>query len=114
MKYQFKDFWRLKKSEQKQHQVEILSDSMEPWIRSHDRIEIEICDTNMLKKNDIIVYWREERLICHLLVDYKNHFLFTRGLKEKNLDPPVHQSLFLGRIIKPRFNFFHKLLLKFI
>lgn len=119
MKISYNDFLFLKKTLKKNTKVEILSESMEPFLYKDNIVEISPFNIASLKPGDPIVYWnKSEKLICHMFIHFKEldnkKYLITKGLNNKFLDKPTPSDYYLGALSKPRFTLFYKILFKVI
>lgn len=118
MKVPFEKFISLKKNLKKGQKVKILSGSMTPFIYKDDIVVIEPGKVESLKPGDVIVFWRENKLICHLLVRNKfvegKMLLETKGLSSGEYDEDVDPNMFLGVVTKPRLGFIKRIFFRFI
>jgi signal peptidase I len=107
------EFETLKKSFLKECRVKILSSSMEPFIYKNDVITLVPMNIEKIKKGDVIVYWRDNILICHLFYKLKfedqKTLLITKGINSKGFDKPFDKHFYLGKVIEPKVS-----LLKFL
>ncbi len=98
--------------------VNILTGSMSPFIEAGDTIWIRPFDRNNLKKLDTIVFWSEDKLICHFF--YKKEKIedkwvyFAKALNSKRLDAPFNEDEILGIAIRPQLPSWKKFLMRFI
>lgn len=121
MKYSLEDFLELKNSFSGIKKVRILSGSMEPFIYKDDVILITPKDINLLKKGDVIVFWKDNKLICHLFHRFETFenqdCLITKGINTKSFDSPIPRKFYLGILVEPKVtlikSFFFKLYLLF-
>lgn len=83
----------------------IVSDSMEPLIKTGDKIVVGIGDRD-LKRFDVIVFYNQGKLICHYLWAVNKiiePILFqTRSLKYGGKDMPVSFDDYLGKVVSHR------------
>ena len=116
MKYSLEDFLKLKASFKKNRKVKILSGSMEPFIYKNDVVTIANKSVKLLKKGDVIVFWKDNKLICHLFHRFNifenKECLITKGINSKRYDSPVLQKFYLGIIIEPKVTKLKKVLFK--
>lgn len=112
MNYSYKKFLTLKRSQAKEIKANILSNSMEPWLRVDDQVTAKLIDYKEIEPFDIILFWRRDIFICHVFLKMEGDFLLTKPLRGNKMDPPIHKSHFLGVVIDPKFSWFHKLILK--
>ena len=118
MKWNYKQFQLLKKKLHQTLDVRIISSSMEPWILTGSYVKVKIVRYEAIKPHDIVVYWRAEKLICHIVKRTYPSYFITSALnqpsKNKREDPPIHRENFLGVVIEPRFGFVRQFLLRFL
>lgn len=80
----------------------IVSDSMTPLLAVGTEITIEV-QAKDLKRFDIIVFYNDDKLICHFLWNLNRRikpiFLQTRNLKNLGQDLPVSYDLYVGKVI---------------
>lgn len=88
---------------------------MSPWIKAGESILITPCQPEDLRPFDIIVYWdkQNEILVCHIFKEFRENKIITKPLVKNREDAPIESKFLLGKVIKPQFKWFHKLLLKF-
>lgn len=110
--YSFKEFINIKKNLSKTFDVQILSGSMEPWIATNETITVKKCSPEELRPFDIIVYWKNDIFICHIFISLDENIIQTKPLTQNKSDPPFDKSFLLGKVISPKFRWYHKLLLK--
>jgi signal peptidase I len=90
----------------------IVSGSMEPLIKVGDTIIVEPSSTP-LQPFDIVVFRREDKLICHYVL-HLNRLpgpdglarIITRGLNSNSEDFPVAVNEILGRVTNFKISFF--------
>ena len=106
MKYSLEDFLKLKSSFNSNKKVRILSGSMEPFIYKDDIIIVSPKEIDSLKKGDVIIFWKDNKLICHLFHRFEKvqnqDCLITKGINSKKYDSPVQRKFFLGIIVDPK------------
>jgi signal peptidase I len=93
-----------------------MSWSMEPFIHTGEEILIKKFNPETLKSFTPIVYWRDNKLICHfyvkkLALSNKTYYL-TKGLGAKNFDKPVKEEFILGEVVSPKVSFLKKLIMR--
>lgn len=93
----------------------VLTDSMVPIIHPGETVTVEVAQMN-LKRFDIIVILIDGKLVCHYLWQMnklvKPLLLQTRNVSGQ-VDWPVTEKEYLGRVISHRINFFRKIWLLF-
>ena len=116
MKYNLPEFHLLRNKLKPNSKINIVSESMEPWIKSGQTIEISPTTLNELKPFDNIVYWEEKRqvLVCHIFLGIKDGFIICRPLATKERDLPINPNFLFGKVVSPSFKWYHKALLRFI
>ncbi len=69
-----------------------------------------------LKKGDIIVFWQDSKLVCHilwhenrLLLDHGEKLYATRSLKSAHFDITIRQSQILGGVLSHKLPWYWKL-----
>jgi signal peptidase I len=106
MKYSLEDFLELKSSFNSNKKVRILSGSMEPFIYKDDIIIVSPKEIDSLQKGDVIIFWKDNKLICHLFHRFEKVLsqdcLITKGINSKKYDSPVQRKFFLGVIAEPK------------
>ena len=115
MKYSLVDFLSLKKNLKPNTEITIISGSMSPWIKTNESVRLSPCKLDDLKKFDIITYWSSvnEVFICHIFTEYRNKEIITKPLSTNDEDTPFDPKYILGKVIKPQFRWYHKILLNF-
>ena len=98
--------------------IRIISDSMEPVIKTGEELQVLPCvsDFNLLNRFDILVFWNGKYFVCHYLwnknqlsFNKKEKLLTTRGLKNLYEDFPIQESHILGVLPNRRIPFWWKL-----
>lgn len=93
----------------------IISDSMEPVIRTGEDITVKVGEKD-LKRFDIIVIYQDDKLVCHYLWQMNRIvrpvLLQTRNMKG-TYDHPVSEDHYLGKVISHQIGFLRKLSLLF-
>ncbi|MBC77071.1 MAG: hypothetical protein CME64_13740 [Halobacteriovoraceae bacterium] len=118
MKITKEEFNKIKSNFKKPRQVKILTGSMDPFIKAGDRVTIRPFNSEDLKEFDTIVFWQDDKLICHFL--YKKEVrsdslvYHTKGLNSKELDSPVNEEQILGVVTAPTLPSWKKFLMRFI
>lgn len=113
MKVSLNDYKFLKKTLKENTKTKILSSSMEPYIYKDEIVEVSPTSIEDLRIGDVIVFWRDDKLICHILVGIdltKEDSFFTKGLSNNRLDPALNKDYILGKVSKPRLGAFRRLL----
>lgn len=93
--------------------VEILSGSMYPLIKSGQRVQIEPA-TGKLKTGEIIVYFVDGVFNCHVFLKYvgeNGSSMVTIGLNSKFVDVPVSTNMVLGKVKSVKKPFWYWVLL---
>jgi signal peptidase I len=93
----------------------IVSDSMIPVIKPGDVITVTVGEKN-LRRFDIIVFYHDESLTCHVLWQrnqvIKPILMRTKNMKNE-MDLPVSENDYLGKVTSHQLNLFQKLKLFF-
>jgi len=93
----------------------IVSGSMEPVIKVGEEILIEVKAKN-LKRFDIIVFVRDEKLVCHYLWNL-NRFIRPLLLQTRNIqglrDYPIKEEDYIGKVVSHKLSFLRKLKIVF-
>jgi signal peptidase I len=93
----------------------VITNSMEPVIMVGDEIIIDVGNPN-IKRFDIIVFYSDEKLICHLLWR-KNKIVKPVLLQTRNMrggmDLPIAHENYLGKVINFRLSLWQKLRMLF-
>lgn len=117
MNYTYREFKALKKKSNQPLEVRIITNSMNPWIKAGSHVKVKVCPVGELKPYDIILFWRADKLVCHILKEIDSNFVITAPLNQpkgkKIEDPPTHESHVLGKVTEPKFGWLHKFLLRF-
>jgi len=89
----------------------IVSGSMIPVINIGEEITVEV-KSKKLKRFDIIVFWRDEMLICHYLWNI-NRFIEPLLLQTRNIrggkDYPIKEEDYIGKVLSHKLSLFRKL-----
>lgn len=98
-------------------EVKIISGSMEPFIGVNEKVTIrKINNIDDIKTFDPIVFFQDEKLICHMyikkVVENKTTLIITKGLNSSNYDESFSYDLILGKVIKPQLSFLKRMSLK--
>ncbi len=103
---------------QKKMTMPAFGNSMEPLISSGSLVEFEPINSD-LKIFDIIIFWKNENLICHYIRHINSittidgeRIIITHGLSSGE-DLPVTQSLILGRVTNHKITQFMRFKLLF-
>jgi signal peptidase I len=82
--------------------IETAGFSMWPFIRPGERLIIKKIPIEDLKIGDIILYRKDNQLVCHRLIkrigDKKGYLLYTRGDNSSQFDS-LSEEMFLGKAI---------------
>lgn len=93
----------------------IVSNSMEPVINVGDEIIVIVDDLN-LKRFDIIVFYFENKLVCHFLWRL-NKIIHPMVLQTRNMlggyDWPISLDDYFGKVVSHKLSFWQKLKLLF-
>ena len=115
MKMSLKEFLILKKSVQSNCKVKILSRSMEPFIYKGEEILVEKCKPNHFKRFTPIVFWYEEKLICHFYikkeVKEEGVYYMMKSLDSKVITESVKEEWILGVVKTPSLGLFRRLVM---
>lgn len=114
MKVTESEYFELKKNLKDFGQVKILTGSMAPLIGVNDIVQVQRIDPNEIKPYDIIVFWQEDKLVCHFFIRKEDNKLIARGLNNKEHDNKIEEKYVLAKVIKPRVAPFKKFLLKYL
>ena len=89
----------------------IVSDSMEPFLKIGSGIVVEVGIEN-LKRFDLVVFYQNEKLICHYIWKLnkivKPRMIQTRNLKG-DFDLPIRDDLCLGKVVSHKLGFAQRL-----
>lgn len=89
----------------------VVTGSMIPIIEIGQEIVVNVGDRK-IKRFDIIVFYDQEKLICHFLWNLNRRveplLLQTRNMAGV-LDHPVSMDDYLGKVVSHRLNLWHKL-----
>lgn|SRR5574344_277663 len=86
----------------------IITDSMAPKLKSGDIIVSKTVDTNILKKDDIIIYQGMEgefanKIIVHQIekvtTEQDTKIFYTRGINNGAVDPAVYERQVYGKLV---------------
>lgn len=108
---QFKER-RIQLKKNGEYQGRIVTGSMEPLIMVGDIIKVEAVKLEQLEKFDIIVFYQNEKLICHF-VWHKNRFGNQDEVITKSFvggeDLPINKEFILGKVTNFKLSFFDKI-----
>ena len=96
----------------KEIQALVQSGSMEPWIGEGETVTAIICELNEISPLDTVLFWQNDKIMCHVYLRKENGKLLTKPFKGKTLDPPWEPQEFLGKVISPKFSKTQKFLYK--
>ena len=75
--------------------------SMLPWLRAGDIVTLKNCPLDTVRKGDIVVFKRFEKLVIHRVIAYDNMIagiaFITKGDSCKHTDGYILPSDFLGK-----------------
>lgn len=96
-------------------EIRLVSNSMAPLLPTGARAIVQGCSIGDLKPFEIVVFWQNEKLICHVVCGQGDlpaadgqMTLVTRGLGSGGFDLPVPESWILGRVISHRLTWWQK------
>lgn len=84
--------------------LRVASDSMEPILKTGQIIQVKKIKSHELKKFDTIVFFQNEKIMCHFLwaiqIDAEGKtLLITKSIKNpKEIDLPLKENLLLGKV----------------
>ena len=88
---------------------------MVPVINIGEEIYVEVKASN-LNRFDIIVFWRDEMLICHYLWNI-NRFIEPKLLQTRNInggkDYPIKEEDYIGKVVSHKLSIFRKIKILF-
>ncbi|WP_157680503.1 hypothetical protein [Bacteriovorax sp. Seq25_V] len=92
-------------------EVDIISDSMGPYIKVGQAVEVTRVDDEFLKPFDIIIFRGvNNKLICHFILKVIDDYIITCSTKNiKNRDLPILKDNLLGKVVGIELPFFIKL-----
>jgi signal peptidase I len=116
MKISHEEFKELKKNFKGFTQVKVLTPSMSPLIMVNDMVKVASLpnDLNTIKPYDILIFWQDNKLICHFFIKIENGLFITRGLNSKRRDEPIKVEDLFGIVIHPKVGRFKRIFLKFL
>jgi hypothetical protein len=113
----WEEFQKLKTMNDPILRLNVVTSSMEPLIEVGEKIIID--KTAELKQHDIIVFWQNEKLICHVLWHFNQRLTLggapiwaTRALKGVQWDLSIQPEHVLGKVINYQLSFWWKLRLR--
>ena len=117
MKISFEEFLVRKSKLKPRTKVKILSASMEPYIYTGEFIECTPKNIDDISAGEAIIFWREDKLICHFLlkkicINDKN-FLETKGINSSKKDPLVPEEYYFAVVTSPTISSFKRRLFTF-
>lgn len=78
--------------------LRIASDSMLPLLKVGEVIEVKKADLNSIQKFDVVVFFQDDKLMCHFVWSMQGDQLITKSLKDpKSVDWPISEAAFLGK-----------------
>lgn len=115
MEVTFTQFIKLKHNLKPNTTVKVLSDSMSPYIHTHDLIKVSPLQSESIDIGEVIVFWRDNKLICHILIrKHPDSYYQTMGLSSSKIDPKIHINNILGIVTSPRVGKCKKLIFRSI
>ena len=97
--------------------VLIISGSMEPFIGTNEKILVSnIENINELKKYTPIVFHQENKLVCHMFIEWitkneQTHFI-SKGISSSKYDEPTRADNILGVVKSPKMTFLKRIFLR--
>lgn len=95
---------------------QVVTGSMVPLISVGDFIVVEPVDPTVLKRFDVIVFWRGSVLVCHF-VWWKNRFLSPNGTRTFSTggirmldDVVVAEEMILGKVVSHQMTLWYRLM----
>ena len=87
----------------RQMRFSVATASMSPCIRPHDEIIVQESSVAKLKRGDVVVFQRNNEFYTHRFL-FERTFdskrtLFTKGDYSLNIDQPVLEEEFIGRVV---------------
>lgn len=79
--------------------LNVVSNSMAPFLRPGDAVWAEPAVPASLRRGDVVVVRREGDLVTHRLVAVGDGQWYTKGDNVRYLDPPVTVDAILGRVV---------------
>jgi signal peptidase I len=116
MKINLIDFAVLKKNLKPNTEVQVLTSSMEPFFYKTDKIVVSPISVSEIKVGDAIVYWHNDKLICHLVYQIRHNIeveFLTKGINNKHFDLPIKSQQILGIVVNPQISFWQRILFRF-
>ena len=96
-------------------EIQLVSNSMAPLLPTGARAMVEGCSIGELKPFEIVVFWENGKLICHVVCGQGElpaadgqASLVTRGLSSKSFDLPIPADCILGRVTSHRLTWWQK------
>lgn len=78
--------------------LRVASDSMVPLLKVGELIKVKKADIDSLQKFDVIVFFQDDKLMCHFLWSIQGDHLITKSLKDPTrTDWPIKETLLLGK-----------------
>jgi hypothetical protein len=114
MKLTFDDFLRIKQHINQEEKVScvVITDSMVPIIKVGEKIKVTK-DISKLKPFDIIVFFFQDKLICHFLIKNESELspgrIITGSYKQVGFDFPVPKENILGLVTSHHLSWLQKL-----
>jgi len=76
----------------------VAGSSMLPAIRPRDVLLVRRCDFDSVRKGDVVLFCRGDRVFAHRVIECAPHAMVTRGDAIAEADEPVGTQEFLGRV----------------
>jgi signal peptidase len=80
--------------------LEVISGSMQPFLRPGDRVAVQHAAPKDLQIGDLVVARRQGEFITHRLVRIGKNEYYTKGDRSRYLDPPLSKDNMIGRVIE--------------
>lgn len=88
---------------QRGHEVRFQArgDSMHPAIRDDDYLHVMPIDaTTRIRRGEVVVMLAERGLTVHRVLAQRGEIVIARGDNAPDVDPPLHRSQVIGRVVK--------------
>ncbi len=76
----------------------VKGDSMSPFIKSGERVEIERAEK--IRIGDILLFKRRNEFLLHRVIFVFENFFITKGDRSPFIDPPVERKNIIGKLKK--------------
>ncbi len=98
--------------------VKIITGSMEPFIHAGEIVECSPQPYSELEIGTPIIFWSEEKLICHFLMEKytkeNKEFFVTKGLNSLKADKENTPDFYFGVVTNPKISKFKRKLFNFL